>query len=160
MDYYKQGKIEQKMNQQKEIISYWSTPQIYSWIGSNNPDYQLIEAIICYNNHGIKSQRIAELYNNHLKLTKFSEKINSYVVEHIIETCNKYKCTFGIVGTFNKDKNNNWTYDITGIPDSYFEKHNKYFKLMKKNTNLRVLELENKVRELQESINLLKASHV
>ena len=31
---------------------------------------------------------------------------------------------------------------------------------MKKDTNLRVLELENKVKELQESINFLKASRV
>lgn len=160
MNYHQQGVMEQKQQKQKEILSYWSTPQIYSWIGSNTVNHELIEAII-YNNSqdGISSNRIAELYNRHLNITNFNHKINCYIVEHIINTCNKYKCTFNTVGEFKKNKHF-WFYDTTGIPDSYFKRHNQYYDLMKRdNKNDYVLELENRIKSLEQNINELKSQN-
>ena len=160
MNYYQQGVMEQKKQQQKEILSYWSTPQIYIWIGNNTVNHELIEAII-YNNsyEGISSNRIAELYNRYLNITSLNNKINCYIVDHIINTCNKYKCTFNIVGEFKKNKNF-WSYDTSGIPDSYFKNHNKYYNFMKKdNKNDYVLELENKIKTLEQNIQELKSKN-
>lgn len=158
MDYYKQGVIEKKQQQQKEIMCYWTDENIYDWISKNNPNHELIEAIIYINKSGITSNKIADIYNIELGLQNEKSIINSFIIDHIIKTCNKYKCTFNTHGNF-VNKNNLWFYDIDGTSETSFKQNNKYYSKQKEQKDVYITQLENKITKLEFDIKFLQTRY-
>ena len=149
--YYQEGKDAEKKQKQKELLAYWSTEQTYEWFGTETPNYQLIEAIVL-KYQGISSTSIVYLYN---KRQTHTIPLNEHIIDHIINTCNMYKCTFGIRGEFEK-KEDLWHYNISPLCELEINRSNPYMNDRKHKTKEYILSLEKRIKELENEIVQLK----
>ena len=145
--YYEENKELVENHKRKEILSYWSNENTYKWLEKEQPNYQLIEAIVLKYD-GITSTSVAFLYNER---TKCKNPINEFIIEHIINTCNQYKCTFGILGEYEK-KNELWYYKVDNITELSICKKNPYINEKKLKTKEYIVSLENKIKSLEREL--------
>lgn len=153
--YYQENKKYREDMQQKEILAYWSKDAVYDWISNNvNPDQDLIESIVM-KHQGITSTSIAHIYNDRLSP---KNPINEYIIDHVIDIYNKYKCTFYTLGTYVK-QDARWFYKITPLDNITILRKNKYINQQVERsgkTKEYILQLENENKKLRNEIAILK----
>ena len=153
--YYEENKKLEEDRRRKEILAYWSDEKTYKWLEKEQPNYQLIEAIILKYD-GISSPSIAYLYNNRINP---ANPINEYIINHILDTCNKYKCTFNVLGEYVK-KNELWYYNVDPNTELRIREKNPFVNEKKQKTKEYILSLENKIKVLENELINIKAKGV
>ena len=153
--YYQENKKYREDLQKREILAYWSKNEVYDWISNNTvPDQQLIESIVM-KYQGITSTSIAHLYNDKLTPTN---PLNEFIIDHIIDIFNKYKCTFQSFGNYVK-KNDRWFYEISPLQNVEISRRNKYINQKverSSKTKEYIQQLENENKKLKNELAMLK----
>lgn len=153
--YYQENKNFILDHNKKEKLAFWSDEDTYNWIEKEQPNSQLIEAIVL-KYHGISSTSIAFIYNQ----KNFCDNpINEFIIEHVINTCNKYKCTFGVFGEYEKI-NSLWYYKVDNNTELNIRKNNPYINEKKQKTKEYIINLENKIKALENELIHINAEGV